>query len=1065
MGQHDTLLGDNALWREYVRREPDSARRDWVREVFCTAMDWLKAVPVTFPNYTLHDETHVLNVMSAMASVLGARIGDLSIGEVELLILAASLHDVGMVYNDASKKLAAEDERKCRDFLLKNQPDLVGCPWDEWSSDELQQRYLRSLHPFRVLEVLDSDVWRPLFERRPKDIVSEDVIVAVCEAHGEDERQMKKDPSLHYQPAQGVDPLFCAMLLRLCDLLDFDDTRAPSVLFRFASVSGKSVEEWKKHMASGGFVYRDMPSDGELTYSAECKEPGVYHTVLEFLGWIDDELAICDALRRFCRADLQNFPFPRRVSRESVKCIGFSSEEFKLTMDQEQILHLLTGENLYSGNDAFVRELLQNAIDATLLREQLEQDFHAEKARIDLREWCDSDGTLWFRIDDQGTGMTAGMLKRYFLKVGNSYYTSKELTQDLRRHAAAADYRGISRFGVGFLSCFLCGVSAEVSTLYCDDWKSREDCAAGAGDRRGYGLRMEITGLTGYYALRSQAEGHSARGDLPAPEAADGCAVPKLEYNGYRSKAGTSIVVKLDPGKLGTVNLKEAAESWLCGARVPVYYNGERIGRTYDEIMSEAHDLAGETVYELSEEDKAEFDKAFPMVAGNYPKIVAEVIPLDRGEYQMHSGLSGVIVKYGARFDDVPEWKSRDQQYYIVIDDVSAFSHQTLGLSVKKEQGTFDCDAWHFLQLTYKKDDVDALEACFSTLSACPSSAEELGDVWRPFARSESVRRLWRSYVDSCQGCSEEIRLQIPRAALLSELAGNERRYGAVCSFQGVYCGDLGGGISDGAALFFLNHELQPDVNLARTRIVGLPIQALASICGVVSHPSVDCGLELASQFVSNRFTLAEWRSFRESDAGQRVWQSQNARISHIRDTLQKPSRVIWDSASEESVNNIGSKPPLVTSPAVKVLYHYITAAFQDEYDMTIDYANRQAIGFSEKRTRESHYDLFPPMLFCKAANDPSRRYLCCDRPYYRRGITANHPFAAWLVQNAPRLNAHFARQFAQIVSDLCEENPNDIIATVNTFRAQLTQLTDRHGIDPTAIPPLTEDDFYHIEI
>ena len=191
MENHDTLLEQTALWQEYVKKETaeDSARRMWVRDVFCAAMKWLKDVPVTFPNYTLHDETHVLNVMDAMASVLGARIGDLTVGEVELLILAASLHDVGMVYDDASKKLAAEDERQCRDFLLKNQPDLVGCPWGEWP-DELQQRYLRSLHPSRVREVLESDGWRSLFERRPRGIVSEDVMIAVCEAHGEDDQLM-----------------------------------------------------------------------------------------------------------------------------------------------------------------------------------------------------------------------------------------------------------------------------------------------------------------------------------------------------------------------------------------------------------------------------------------------------------------------------------------------------------------------------------------------------------------------------------------------------------------------------------------------------------------------------------------------------------------------------------------------------------------------------------------------------------------------------------------------------------------------------------------------------------
>lgn len=74
-----------------------------------------------------------------------------------------------------------------------------------------------------------------------------------------------------------------------------------------------------------------------------------------------------------------------------------------------------------------------------------------EKARIDLWEWNDAEGNVWFRIDDQGTGMTLGMLRRYFLKVGNSYYHSQELERDLRDHGQTKAYYGISRFGIGFL--------------------------------------------------------------------------------------------------------------------------------------------------------------------------------------------------------------------------------------------------------------------------------------------------------------------------------------------------------------------------------------------------------------------------------------------------------------------------------------------------------------------------------------------------------------------------------------------------------------------------------------
>lgn len=53
------------------------------------------------------------------------------------------------------------------------------------------------------------------------------------------------------------------------------------------------------------------------------------------------------------------------------------------------------------------------------------------------------------------------------------------------------------------------------------------------------------------------------------------------------------------PEKLGALNLHDAIEKYLCGSRVPVYYNNERIGQTYEEIMRAAQE-EGEKIYEMT---------------------------------------------------------------------------------------------------------------------------------------------------------------------------------------------------------------------------------------------------------------------------------------------------------------------------------------------------------------------------------------------------------------------------------------------------------------------------------
>ena len=105
------------------------------------------------------------------------------------------------------------------------------------------------------------------------------------------------------------------------------------------------------------------------------------------------------------------------------------------------------------------------------------------------------------------------------------------------------------------------------------------------------------------------------------------------------------------------MNLYDAIEKYLYGSRVPVYYNNERIGQTYEE--------EGEKIYEMTPKMKEEFDRSFPAVCGKYPKITVTVIPLAKEENQALSELSGVLVKYKVRFDEELQWKVKDQTYEV----------------------------------------------------------------------------------------------------------------------------------------------------------------------------------------------------------------------------------------------------------------------------------------------------------------------------------------------------------------------------------------------------------------
>ena len=171
------------LWKCYEGKLVDDDRRKWIKDVYFNAIKQLTTVRDTFSNYTLHDETHIINVMEAIAGLLGDQIGNLTIGETELLILAVCLHDIGMVYTLEDKTKWLKRHEKCNEFVRKNDSELMGLLPEDWN-DNTKQNYFRWLHPFRVSEVLNQAEWSRIFSLRPRDIVSKQTIIAVCQAHG-----------------------------------------------------------------------------------------------------------------------------------------------------------------------------------------------------------------------------------------------------------------------------------------------------------------------------------------------------------------------------------------------------------------------------------------------------------------------------------------------------------------------------------------------------------------------------------------------------------------------------------------------------------------------------------------------------------------------------------------------------------------------------------------------------------------------------------------------------------------------------------------------------------------
>lgn len=117
----------------------------------------------------------------------------------------------------------------------------------------------------------------------------------------------------------------------------------------------------------------------------------------------------------------------------------------------------------------------------------------------------------------------------------------------------------------------------------------------------------------------------------------------------------------------------------------------------------------------------------------------------------------------------------------------------------------------------------------------------------------------------------------------------------------------------------------------------------------------------------------------------------------------------------------------------------------------------------TEKKIHISNeeYDQFPTMMFCIATSDESRKYLCCAKDTCRRGITTDHLFLIWLINNVKVSKRYFPQQFRQTTHSLRNENYSKIISVVKNIRTQIIRFGSPYGIDMAAMPILSKEDFW----
>ena len=191
--------------------------------------------------------------------------------------------------------------------------------------------------------------------------------------------------------------------------------------------------------------------------SFKCKNPTAHKIGVLIVK--DFEERITKIEEAFKELNLKLYYIRPKVEKDGYEMDNYNFEAYIPTL-----LPLLTGDNLYSQKEVFIRELIQNSYDAIRLREKLDSSVFDKNIYIEIGSENRENGKKirFLKIKDFGVGMDLYKIERYFTSIGRSFYTSDDF-EELQRDKKIT-YKAVSNFGIGFLSVFMVCKEVKVKT-------------------------------------------------------------------------------------------------------------------------------------------------------------------------------------------------------------------------------------------------------------------------------------------------------------------------------------------------------------------------------------------------------------------------------------------------------------------------------------------------------------------------------------------------------------------------------------------------------------------------
>ena len=506
----------------------------------------LSTITTAFPTYSLHDASHSQTIIETIERLLGSNIRKLSATDTFMLLMAAYTHDLGMFLSYKT----IEDKWKTKDFAKKiNELENHRDPQIAKAAKllrETQKKFnttnnssngtlLWALEVKNAVTLLTIELFRGEHAKRSEDYLNNDsefakllanidqygglrsTLAKIAYLHCEDFNKvfiLDKEANGYTGPGDMCHPRFVACMIRLGDLLDFDNNRFNNfALSMVKEVPETSLVHYRKHLSTGDET--SLISPNEIRVSFNCLQDDVYREAAKWKKMVEQELYNMHAFwpeivpEELSGNGRNGFRLPS-AKQINIK-LKYQGKEnpnpdlmhLRFDISSKKTFEMLKGGAIYQNpGRVFLREIVQNAMDATKL--QIWQDikdgcyplpWHLknpartinsiedikfsddiptdvyDKYRINLCvEYDDKKEVIWVICEDHGTGISEESLIRMTSRVGESRRADKDYDKN---------YKGMpyflqptAAFGLGLQTVFYVADEFTMETC-CQDKTSR----------------------------------------------------------------------------------------------------------------------------------------------------------------------------------------------------------------------------------------------------------------------------------------------------------------------------------------------------------------------------------------------------------------------------------------------------------------------------------------------------------------------------------------------------------------------------------------------------------------